>query len=358
MGNPHRGAHRFAARSSELLEAARAEVASFIGVPAASVAFVSGATEAANLLARSAQAVLGPADVIYATDLEHHSNYLPWMAAAHATGAVFKTVPVGPTGELDLDWFEEHVAQDRPRWLALSALSNVTGNAPPLAWMSELAKKANPDALVVADASQAGSHLGATTPLWGADFAFLSSHKVHAPSGSGFLAAADPSLFDRLEPGKYGGGMIRGFRSPNEPRWASGRARFEAGSSNPGGAAGLASALSTLASWDLDMLHAHETGLASWLAESLSGIDGVRVFGGVRRHGLVSFDASWAHAHDLGAALDEVRALVRVGHHCALPLLRALGSAACVRASFCCFSTEADAEAVIEGVLLAKRRFQ
>lgn len=357
VGNPHRGAHRLASRSSDSLEASRAQVAAFLGVPPAAVAFVSGATEAANLLARAAQASLRPSDIVYATEIEHHSNYLPWMAAAKAAGAVFKAIPAGAGGELDLDWFEERVALDRPKWLAVSALSNVTGNAPPLAWMAELARRANPEALVVADASQAGAHLAAGAPLWGADFAFISSHKVHAPAGSGVLAALDPALFDRLEPGKYGGGMIRGFRSPVDPRWAGGRARFEAGSSNPGGAAGLASALSTLSSWDLDLLRAHEAGLASWLAEELARIDGVRVLGGARRHGMVSFDASWAHAHDVGAALEEAGALVRVGHHCALPLMRAVGSAACARASFCCFSTEADAEAVVEGVQLAKRRF-
>lgn len=357
VGNAHRGAHPWASRSSMALEAARAAVGGYLGVASDSVAFTSGATESANLLAQSVLPTLSPADVIFVSQMEHHSNYLPWMAIAKRAGCSFVEMPLTQDGSIDVDWFEQSVGSLRPKWICVTAMSNVTGNTPPIAWMSALAKKAEPSSKVVVDAAQAIAHLAVELPLWGGDYAFFSSHKVFAPAGSGVLAALTPELFDHLDPGKYGGGMIRGFRSDGSPRWAGGRARHEAGSANVGAALALSAALTSFSQWDLSLMGAHEEALGSWTANELKKIAGVEILGGGSKHGLVSFHASWAHAHDMGTALDERRVYARVGHHCALPLMRAFGVHACTRLSFGPTSDESDAVAAVEAVAEAKRRF-
>jgi cysteine desulfurase/selenocysteine lyase len=357
VGNAHRGAHPWAEKSSSALEAARKDVGKYLGIEANAVAFTSGATESANLLAQAARGHTSAMDVIFVSQMEHHSNYLPWLELARSTGCSFVEIPIGADGCLDLAWFEREVQVQKPKWVCVTAMSNVTGVAPPVRWISRLAKEANPQAMVVVDAAQAIAHLGVEEALWGGDFAFFSSHKIFAPSGSGVLAARDAELFDLLEPGKFGGGMIRGFKSNTEPRWASGHARFEAGSANVGAALGLAAALSIFSQWDLSLMQAHEEALGSWTAHELTKMDGVFVLGGASRHGLVSFHADWAHAHDIGTVLESHGVFARVGHHCALPLMGALGVQACVRLSFGPTSNEADAEAAIKALVSAKRRF-
>lgn len=356
VGNAHRGAHPWAARSSAALEGARAEVGRHLGVEAEAVAFTSGATESANLLAQAIGPSLAEEDVVFVSQMEHHSNYLPWLAMSKRAGCSFVEMPVGQDGSIDVDWFERSVERMRPKWMCVTAMSNVTGKTPPVAWMSGLAKKANPLARVVVDAAQAIAHVPADPPLWGGDYAFFSSHKVFAPSGSGVLAARNPALLD-LDPGKYGGGMIRGFRADGSPRWAGGRAGHEAGSANVGAALGLAAALRELGEWDLSLMRAHEEALGRWTAGELARIGGVEILGGASEHGIVSFHASWAHAHDIGAALDARRVYARVGHHCALPLMRAFGVNACTRLSFGPTSDESDAMAAVEAVADARRRF-
>lgn len=355
IGNANRGAHKLAAQSSDILSNACSVIADFLGVGAGQLALVSGATEAANLMAQSARANLKEGDCVYVSQIEHHSNFLPWQQAASERGARFVCIPSNASGELDLDWFQEHVPMDRPNWMAISAMSNVTGYAPPIRMMSRLAKNANPSARIVVDAAQAIARLDGRSEAWGGDYAFFSGHKMHGPSGVGVLFCSSPDGFKDLSPGKFGGGMISGFRSDGSPRWFSGSAIYEAGSQNVAGAAGLAEAARELRSWDFNLLSAHEEALSQWLAEQLGGIDGVRVFGGPRRSGLVAFDASWAHAHDIGTVLDARGVMARVGHHCALPLMRALDCLSCVRFSFGALSTEANAMAAYEAVLEAKK---
>lgn len=356
VGNAHRGSHALAQKSSHVLEEARASVARNLGVGADCVALTSGATESANLLAQSLGALLGPEDCVYASAAEHHSNYLPWRQAADRAGARFVEIPALRSGELDIHWFQESVAMDRPRIIALTAMSNVTGYKPPIKEMSAMAKAANPSAAIVVDAAQAVS-MGAVDNLWDGDWAIFSGHKMHGPSGVGVLAARSIDAFLDLPPGKVGGGMIRGFRADGSPRWASGKALFEAGSANVGGAIGLAAAFEELSTWNRPLLAAHKEALSSWLAEELARIPGVRVLGSGPRRGLVSFAANWAHAHDIGTVLDSVGVIARVGHHCALPLMKAVDEMACVRFSFSCSSTESEALMALAGVQEAFRRF-
>ena len=356
LGNAHRGSHALAQKSSMALEQARASIAKALGVEAECVAFTSGATESANLLAASLGARLAPGESVYASAAEHHSNYLPWREAANKAGARFVEIPALGTGELDLEWFKDAVGRDCPRILALTAMSNVTGYMPPIEWMSELAKEANPEAVVVVDAAQAIS-LGGGRNLWGGDWALFSGHKMHGPSGVGILAAANVDNFVGLGPGKVGGGMIRGFKPDGSPRWASGKALFEAGSANLGGAVGLAAAFEEMGQWDLGMLAKHKEALSSWLAGELARIPGVRVLGAGPRRGLVSFSATWAHAHDIGTVLDTAGVIARVGHHCALPLMKAMNEMACARFSFSSCSTESEALMALAGVQEAFRRF-
>lgn len=356
LGNAHRGSHALAQKSSQALEGARSAIAKALGVSADCVALTSGATESANLLAQSLGALLGPEDSVYASAVEHHSNYLPWREAAARAGARFVEIPALRSGELDMDWFHAAVVVDRPRIIALTAMSNVTGYKPPIEEMSALAKTANPSAVVVVDAAQAVS-TGVGENLWGGDWAIFSGHKMHAPSGVGVLAAREAGAFVDLPPGKVGGGMIRGFRADGSPRWASGKALFEAGSANVGGAVALAAAFEELSTWDRSLLAAHKEALSSWLADELARIPDVRVLGSGQRRGLVSFAAQWAHAHDIGTVLDSMGVIARVGHHCALPMMKAMDEMACVRFSFSSCSTESEALMALAGVQEAFRRF-
>lgn len=357
QANPNRGAHELAARAVEKMESARKETADWIGGDPRGVVFTSGATESINLLARAAESEIEEGEALCASALEHHANYLPWQESARKRGAEFHELRAQKNGELDVSAALAWIERRRPKWVALSAMSNVTSEVMNLREIIGQVKQSNPRARVVIDAAQAIAHMQVPSDWWGGDALVFSAHKMHGPLGLGVLAAK-PALLDELDPGKQGGGMIRGFTEQGTPRWAKGHAKWEAGSPNGAAVEGWGATLSVWKSWDTDALWKSQERMARWLEAELSKIDGVRVLGSEQhRHGLVSFVASWAHAHDIGTELDARKVAIRVGHHCALPLMRSMELDACSRISLSAHVIQEDLDRVIEGVRAARRRF-
>ena len=353
MGNPNRGAHKFAAKSSSLFESSRETIASFLGVTSKDVAFVSSATEAANLLAFSFEN-LTSRDVIYCTEMEHHSNFLPWKKMAKNAGVVFKVIPVLEGGILDIEWFDENVVEDKPKIIAITAMSNVTGFCPCIEYFSKKAKEVNVDNLVIVDAAQIVSHKRSNGLLWGGDIAFFSGHKMNSVSGIGVIAVKDPVIWSKMGYGKLGGGIVKSFTG-EEFKLFGGYKKFESGSPNVAGAIAMAEASKIFSGWDWNLLEAHKSYLSRYMSEKLKSISGVSIIGrDLPAHGIVSFNAEWGHSHDLGTVLDASNIMVRVGHHCAIPYLQAMKAENCVRASVGFYNTKEDIDCLIAAVLKAK----
>jgi cysteine desulfurase/selenocysteine lyase len=355
-GNANRGAHKMAGMAAALMDDSRERVASFFGVNAESVAFVSGATDAANMLANSLCASLKPMDIIYVSALEHHANYLPWLNAASRIGFKFKEIPLAVDGGIDLDWLENHIGLDQPKIIAMTAMSNVTGYEPPLFYIKSLIQRNAASCQLVVDAAQAITHMEVSKYVPHADWLFFSSHKSFSTAGSGAIISCNgPDQFSAHPPGKFGGGMIKRFSGDN-PIWVAGNSRAEAGTQNLGAIAALATSLADLSHWDMESLRVHYGILSDALIASLRDMDGVRILGRGERSGIVSFDCNWAHPHDIGSILDSYNIAVRVGHHCAIPLMRAMSCDASIRVSFGPGSELNEIHEFLVAMMDAKRR--
>lgn len=358
--NARRGAHALAALATEAQESARARVAAFCKAKPEETLFAPSATMAINALARAlgVAAGLGPGKTVVCSELEHHSNFLPWMEIARQSGAAFEVLPVDELGRLSEAAGAERLSRPDVAILAISALSNVTGCAPPTRALIAAAKSAG--ALTLVDAAQAIAH-GEPWPedRWGADCAVFSGHKAYAPFGVGVWLASE-ELQARLEPSLWGGGMVSDVALKDgvwRARWSRGPAKFEPGTQDSAAQSALGAALEEMRGWDAQALRQHEAELARWSAAELGRIPGVRILGDAQAlEGMVSFHADWAHAHDIGTALDARGVLIRVGHHCAMPLMRRWGVSACSRASFGPYSTQQEARRLVEAVEFARRR--
>ena len=341
----HRGAHTLAAEATEEFEGARAKVAAFVGADEDEIVWTSNATEALNAVAyaignasagrggaAAARYRLGPGDEILATEIEHHANLIPWQELAARTGATFRYVPVDDEGALRLDLLDGLLSA-RTRLFAFTHVSNVTGQVLPVAELTARAHAVG--ALVALDACQSAPHLPLDLHALGVDFAAFSGHKMLGPTGVGALYGRREHL-TALPPFLTGGSMIttvtmEGAEFLPPPQ------RFEAGTQRVSQAIALGAAVDYLDAVGVDRIAAHEAALGRRLVEGLRAIDGVRILGpvgdGVERTGLAAIDVPGIHAHDLGQFLDSRGIAVRVGHHCAQPLHRRLGTTASTRAS-------------------------
>ncbi|MGO4601294.1 aminotransferase class V-fold PLP-dependent enzyme [Terrabacter sp. 2YAF2] len=353
----HRGAHQLAEEATDDFEAARATIASFIGAPADEVVFTKNATEALNLVAyafsnaaptdepKDERFVLAPGDEILVTEMEHHANLVPWQELARRTGATLRWVPVGPDGALDLSALDE-LLTERTKVFAFTHVSNVLGTVNPVA---ELAARAHAvGALVVVDACQSVPHLAVDVATLGADFIAFSGHKMYGPMGVGVLWGRG-DLLDVMPPFLTGGSMIE-LVTMERSTYAPAPQKFEAGVPNAAQAVGLAAAVRWIEAIGIDRIHAHEASLVEQLQRGLAERAWVHVVGpdvGTPRGGAVAFVVDGVHAHDVGQVLDDAGVAVRVGHHCAWPLHRALGAAATTRASFAVHNTPADVQALL-----------
>jgi cysteine desulfurase/selenocysteine lyase len=353
----HRGAHQLAEEATDDFEAARATVASFIGAQADEVVFTKNATEALNLVAyafsnaaptddpKDERFVLGPGDEILVTEMEHHANLVPWQELARRTGATLRWVPVAADGALDLTGLDDLLTQ-RTKVFAFTHVSNVLGTVNPVAELAERAHAVG--ALVVVDACQAVPHLPVDVATLGADFIAFSGHKMYGPMGVGVLWGRG-ELLAAMPPFLTGGSMIE-LVTMERSTYAPAPQKFEAGVPNAAQAVGLAAAVRWIGAIGIERIHAHEAELVDLLQRGLAARPWVRVVGpsvGTPRGGAVAFVVDGVHAHDVGQVLDDAGVAVRVGHHCAWPLHRALGAAATTRASFAVHNTAADVEALL-----------
>lgn len=336
----HRGVYPLAARSTEDFEGARRLVADWIGASPQEVVFTQNASGAINLVART---LITPGDRVVLTEMEHHSNIVPWQLV----GAQLEYVPVDEQGLLVMDELDRLLERE-PKLVAVAHVSNVLGTRNPVAEIARRAHEAG--ALVLVDGAQAAPHLRIDMREIGADFYAFTGHKMYGPTGIGVLYGRR-ELLEELPPFIGGGHMISRV-DWHESRWNDLPWKFEAGTSPIVEAIGLGAAIRFLASVGMDAIHEHEADLTRYALERLSEVPGVTVYGppAEQRGALVSFALEGAHPHDVAEILGSRNICVRAGHHCAQPLMRKLGVAATTRASFAVHNTRSDVDRLIEGL--------
>ncbi|HTY73641.1 MAG TPA: cysteine desulfurase [Actinomycetes bacterium] len=362
----HRGAHQLAEEATDLYESARSRIAAFIGARPEEVVFTKNATEGINLLAyamsnaatagdEAARFRVGPGDEVVVTEMEHHANLVPWQELCRRTGATLRWFGVTDEGRLDLSDLDG-VVTERTKVVALTHQSNVLGTVNPLAALTRRAHDVG--ALVVLDACQSVPHQAVDVGSTGADFLVFSGHKMLGPTGVGVLWGRS-ELLRVLPPFLTGGSMIK-VVTMEGTTYADPPQRFEAGVPNIAQAIGLGAAADYLAVVGMDAVAAHEHALTELALALLAEIPGVRVVGPtdtVDRGGAVSFTVDGIHPHDVGQVLDSLGVEVRVGHHCAWPLMRRFGIAATTRATFYLYTTAEEVVALADGVRAAQRFF-
>jgi cysteine desulfurase/selenocysteine lyase len=357
--NVHRGVYATAEAATNLYERARVAAGRFVGAPdpTREIVFTKNATESLNLVAQSwGRANLRPGDVVLVTEMEHHSNIVPWLMLAEAIGTEVRFIPVDDAGRLDLGDLDRLL--DGVKLVSVTAMSNVLGTITPLRQLAEAAHAVG--ALLLADGAQSVPHLPVDVTELGVDFLAFSGHKMLGPTGIGVLWGR-AELLDGMPPFLGGGGMILDVRPdgflPAEPPQ-----RFEAGTPPIAEAVGLAAAVDYLGGVGMARIWAHEQALTAYalgaIADRLG--DDCRVFGppaGPDRGGVLSLAFRDVHAHDLAQVLDQFAVCVRPGHHCAKPLMRRLGVPATARASIGPYNDEHDIDVLIEGLVEAGRLF-
>jgi len=347
--NVHRAIYAIGEQATLEYESAREKVARFINAwDTNSVVFTKGTTESINLVAYSwGRHNLGPGDEILITEMEHHSNIIPWQLAARATGATLRYIPIRQNGTLTLDDPGEYFT-DKTKLVALIHQSNVFGTINPVREIARLAKDVN--ALVLVDAAQSVPHSPVDVRALGCDFLAFSGHKMLGPSGVGVLCAR-PELLAAMEPFMGGGEMINSVTMEestwNEPPW-----KFEAGTPNIAQAIGLGAAIDYLETISIDAIEEHERALTQYALDTLSAIPEVTIYGSeVNRGGLVSFNVENVHPHDLAQILDQKGIAIRAGHHCAQPIMQKLDVPATARASFYLYNTPAEIDVLCDGIM-------
>jgi cysteine desulfurase/selenocysteine lyase len=356
--NVHRGSHTLSAEATAAYEGARATVADHLGAAdRREVIFVRNATEAINLVSRTwGGANIGKGDRIVLTEMEHHSNIVPWQQLAEWVGAAIDWVPVdGETGLLDMGAYAA-LLERGPKLVAVTHVSNVLGTENPLAEISQLAHEAG--ALVLADGAQAAPKMAVDVAELGVDFYAVTGHKLYAPTGIGALWAR-LELLRAMPPFLGGGSMIRKV-TRDGTTYADPPARFEAGTPAIAQAIGMASALRWMDSVGMGAIREHEQEIAAYALTQLAEVPGLRIFGppaGPERLGPVSFELDGVHAHDVSEILDRHGVAVRAGHHCAQPLMERLGIPATARASFGVYTTPEEIDRLVEGLHDARKVF-
>ena len=353
--NVHRGVYALSERATAEFEAAREKVRSFVNAPSArEVIFTRNATESLNLVAYAwGLGNLGPSDVVVVTELEHHSNFVPWQYMARRTGAEFRMIPLTESGELGMDALAEIARAGHVKVVATNLVSNALGTINPVDKLADWAHEQG--AIMVVDAAQAVPHKRVDVQALGCDFLAFSAHKMCGPSGVGALWGR-AELLEAMEPFNLGGHMIRKVRF-EETTWGELPHKFEAGTSPIAEAVGFGAAVDYLNAVGLDAIERYEQELAASALEQLGEIPGVTLYGPApeRRAGIVSFNLEGVHPHDVAQVLDMDGVAIRAGHHCCQPLMSKLGVAATNRASFYLYTVPEEIERLAEGVRKAKK---
>jgi len=356
--NVHRGVHTLSTEATELVEASRAKVAKFINAPSPeSVVFTRNATEALNLVAHGfGRKFLGPQTEILLTEMEHHSNLVPWQMLASERGTRLRFLPVEPDGTIDMEVARRTITA-KTKLVAFTGVSNALGTINPVKELIKLAKENG--ALSLIDGSQWVPHLKTDVAELGCDFLAFSAHKMLGPTGIGVLWAK-PEHLEAMDPFLGGGDMIQEVWLERST-YAKPPQKFEAGTPNIADAAAFGAAIDYLEAIGLDAVRAHERGLTKL------ALDAIRVEGGVtlygpddpdRRGGVVSFNIADIHPHDVGQVFDSEGIAIRAGHHCCQPLMKKLKVGGTARASFYLYNTPEEVEAFARGLRKVKQFFK
>lgn len=353
--NVHRGVHFLSQQATDLHEAARERVRSFIGArSAAEIIFTRGTTESLNLVAASyGEAFLNEGDEVILSVMEHHSDIVPWQLLRDRRGIVIKVIPMDDRGELDLGAYES-LFTPRTRLVCVAHVSNVLGTVNPVARMARTAHAHGAHILV--DGAQSVPHFNIDVQQLDCDFLVFSGHKVYGPTGIGVLYGRE-ELLERMPPYQGGGEMIArvSFEHTTYERLPF---KFEAGTPDYVGSHALAVALDYVSSLGMDNIHAHEQSLTNYAMQRLADIPGIHIFGTAdEKDAVVSFLVGDIHPLDLGTLLDRLGIAIRTGHHCAQPLMARCGVEGMARASFALYNTREEVDALVAGIERVRKMF-
>jgi cysteine desulfurase / selenocysteine lyase len=356
-GNVHRGVYTLSERATAEYEGARQKVATFVNAPTArEIVFTRNATEGLNLVAYAwGLSNLGPGDVVLVTELEHHSNFVPWQYIAGRTGAAFRMIPLDDHGELDLGDLDEVAREGQIKVVGVNLVSNSLGTINPVERIAAWAHEQG--AVLVVDAAQAAPHRAVDVQALGCDFLAFSAHKMCGPTSVGALWGRS-ELLEAMEPFNLGGHMIRQVRF-EQTTWGEIPAKFEAGTQPIAEAVGFGAAVDYVSSVGLEAIERHEHELAVYALDRLEEIPGIKLYGppADRRAGIVSFNLEDLHPHDVAQVLDLEGVAIRAGHHCCQPLMQKLGVAATNRASFYLYTLPEEIDRLVEGLHRARKVF-
>jgi cysteine desulfurase / selenocysteine lyase len=348
--NVHRGVYTLSERATAEYEGAREKAAALINAPAPrEVVFVRGATEGLNLVACAwGLDNLGPGDAVLVTELEHHSNFVPWQYIAKRTGADFLVLPLNDSGELRLDLLDEVAGDARVKVVGNNLVSNALGTVNPIEKLAAWAHERG--AIMVVDAAQAAPHLAIDVQALDCDFLAFSSHKMCGPTSVGALWGRG-ELLERMAPFNLGGHMIRAVKVEGTT-WGEVPAKFEAGTQPIAEAVGFGAAIDYISEIGLDAIERHEHELAGYALERLAELPWVKTYGppADRRAGIISFNVENIHPHDVAQILDGEGVAIRAGHHCCQPLMAKLGVAATNRASFYLYTVPEEIDRLVDGL--------
>lgn len=353
--NVHRGVHHLSEKATIAYEAARKKMQQFINaVNTKEITFVRGATEGVNLVAQSyGRKFIGDGDEILITEMEHHSNIVPWQLLAEQTGAVVKAVHINEAGELILDELEEKLTE-KTKLVAVTHISNALGTINPV---KEIIGKAHQvGAVVLVDGAQAAPHRKIDVKDLDCDFYVLSGHKMYGPTGIGVLYGKQHLLEDM--PPYQGGGEMISTVTLTDSTYAKPPYRFEAGTPNIEGAIGLGAAVDFLCRLDLDAVSNYEQELLEYGTKGLLEVEGLKLIGTAsQKAGILSFVFEDIHPHDIGTILDQQGVAVRTGHHCAMPVMERYDLPATTRASLALYNTKEDIDELVAGLLKVREVF-
>ena len=353
--NVHRGVYTLSERATAEYESARDKVARFVNAPdSRELIFTHGATEGINLVAYAwGLDNLGPGDVVLVTELEHHSNFVPWQYIAKRTGADFRMLPLDEHGELRLDLLDEVAADGNVKVVANNLVSNALGTVNPVERLAGWAHERG--AIVVVDAAQAAPHHPIDVQELDCDFLAFSSHKMCGPTSVGALWGR-AELLEGMAPFNLGGRMIRSVKF-EETTWGQVPFKFEAGTQPIAEAVGFGAAVDYLTDIGIEAVEEHERELVAYALELLADVPGVTAYGPPpeRRAGIVSFNLDGVHPHDVAQILDMDGVAIRAGHHCCQPLMAKLGVAATNRASFYLYTIPEEIDRLVEGLRKAHK---
>ncbi|SIS71644.1 cysteine desulfurase [Salimicrobium salexigens] len=352
--NVHRGVHTLGAVATDEYEGAREKVRSFINASnTKEIVFNRGTTTGINTVAQSYGVDnVEPGDEIVITEMEHHSNLIPWQQLAKRKNATLKYIPMQEDGTLSMSDVRDTIS-DRTKIVAVSHVSNVLGTINPIKEIAAAAHEKN--AVIVVDGAQSAPHIKIDVQDLDCDFYAFSAHKMCGPTGIGVLYGKK-DLLDNMEPVEFGGEMID-FVSLYDSTWKELPWKFEGGTPIIAGAIGLGAAIDYLESVGMEEIEKHEEELISYALQKMDDMDGVTVYGPRERAGLVTFNVDGVHPHDLATVLDTEGIAVRAGHHCAQPLMKWLGVNATARASFYLYNTTDEIDRFVEGLQKTKEYF-